>query len=159
LKTTSTTEANRLIIITTKAEPNFLCCPERRRLTAIRARWAKPPISPFIRNASSSKRDAKLHWYFHNFFFFFFLKLLFDLSINYFSQNGHGNDGDDPDVVQVTLGHNDRRFGFSVVGGLEEGFPPRIDEIAPGKDRRVGWKEGKLQTVISKYEQTWLCEV
>lgn len=32
----------------------------------------------------------------------------------------------------MTLGHNDRRFGFSVVGGLEEGFPPRIDEIAPG---------------------------
>lgn len=68
------------------------------------------------------------------------------MSINYFSQNGHGNDGDDPDVVQVTLGHNDRRFGFSVVGGLEEGFPPRIDEIAPGKDRRVGWKEGRKAT-------------
>lgn len=38
----------------------------------------------------------------------------------------------DPDVVQVTLGPHDRRFGFSVVGGKEEGFPPRIDEIAKG---------------------------
>ena len=38
----------------------------------------------------------------------------------------------DPDVVAVTLGPHDRRFGFSVVGGKEEGFPPRIDEIAKG---------------------------
>jgi hypothetical protein len=36
------------------------------------------------------------------------------------------------ETVQVTLGPNDRRFGFSVVGGLEEGFRPRIDEIASG---------------------------
>ena len=36
------------------------------------------------------------------------------------------------ETLQVTLGPNDRRFGFSVVGGLEEGFRPRIDEIAPG---------------------------
>ena len=36
------------------------------------------------------------------------------------------------DRVDVTLGPDDRRFGFSVVGGREEGFPPRIDEIAPG---------------------------
>jgi len=39
---------------------------------------------------------------------------------------------DDPEVVMVRLGPNDRRFGFSVVGGSEEGFPPRIDEIASG---------------------------
>jgi hypothetical protein len=57
----------------------------------------------------------------------------------------------------VTLGHNDRRFGFSVVGGLEEGFPPRIDEIAPGKNsqKQKKTKMGRLQTVISKYKQTW----
>lgn len=26
----------------------------------------------------------------------------------------------------------DKRFGFSVIGGREEGFPPCIDEITPG---------------------------
>ena len=41
----------------------------------------------------------------------------------------------DGDLVDVTLGPNDRRFGFSVVGGLEEGFAPRIDEIAKGNSR------------------------
>lgn len=46
------------------------------------------------------------------------------------AENGSAPDGD---VVDVTLGPNDRRFGFSVVGGSEEGFPPRIDEIAAGK--------------------------
>ena len=54
----------------------------------------------------------------------FFICLLF------LAQNAEG----DPDVVEVTLGPNDRRFGFSVVGGQEEGFPPRIDEIAKGKE-------------------------
>ncbi|XP_071521701.1 LOW QUALITY PROTEIN: uncharacterized protein sdt [Panulirus ornatus] len=42
-----------------------------------------------------------------------------------------------PDGVAITeinlfLGPADRRFGFSVVGGVDEGFPPRIDEIAKG---------------------------
>ncbi|XP_063846036.1 uncharacterized protein LOC135091903 [Scylla paramamosain] len=32
--------------------------------------------------------------------------------------------------VHLFLGPADRRFGFSVVGGRDEGFPPRIDEIA-----------------------------
>ena len=28
---------------------------------------------------------------------------------------------------------NDERFGFSVMGGIEEGFLPRVDEILQGK--------------------------
>lgn len=28
---------------------------------------------------------------------------------------------------------NDRRFGFSVVGGVGEGVPPRVDDIQPGR--------------------------
>ncbi|CAG7819173.1 unnamed protein product, partial [Allacma fusca] len=32
--------------------------------------------------------------------------------------------------VTVALDKGDRRFGFSVIGGREEGFPPCIDEIS-----------------------------
>ena len=35
--------------------------------------------------------------------------------------------------VHLFLGPTDRRFGFSVVGGMDEGFSPRIDEMAKGK--------------------------
>ena len=28
---------------------------------------------------------------------------------------------------------NDTRFGFSVVGGVDEGLTPRVDDIQPGK--------------------------
>ncbi|XP_021936088.1 uncharacterized protein LOC110837834 isoform X2 [Zootermopsis nevadensis] len=31
---------------------------------------------------------------------------------------------------------NDRRFGFSVVGGVGEGVPPRVDDIQPVRRRR-----------------------
>ncbi|XP_042210007.1 uncharacterized protein LOC121857817 isoform X3 [Homarus americanus] len=34
--------------------------------------------------------------------------------------------------INLFLGPADRRFGFSVVGGVDEGFPPRIDEMAKG---------------------------
>lgn len=34
--------------------------------------------------------------------------------------------------ICIDLGVDDRRFGFSVTGGVDEGFPPRIDEITPG---------------------------
>lgn len=35
--------------------------------------------------------------------------------------------------MSLFLGPADRRFGFSVVGGVGEKFPPRIEEIAKGK--------------------------
>ena len=35
------------------------------------------------------------------------------------------------------MGPSDRRFGFSVMGGIDEGFPPRIDDIAPGTNQIV----------------------
>lgn len=28
---------------------------------------------------------------------------------------------------------DEKRFGFSVMGGIDEGFPPRIDNIVKGK--------------------------
>jgi hypothetical protein len=34
--------------------------------------------------------------------------------------------------VMVDMRLGEKRFGFSVMGGLDEGFPPRIDDIAPG---------------------------
>lgn len=39
-------------------------------------------------------------------------------------------------IIQVTCAmlNGDKRFGFSVIGGREEGFPPCIDEITPGKN-------------------------
>ena len=33
-------------------------------------------------------------------------------------------------VLELT--ENEKRFGFSVVGGVDEGFRPRIDEIVEG---------------------------
>ncbi|XP_057315280.1 protein PALS1-like [Hydractinia symbiolongicarpus] len=35
-------------------------------------------------------------------------------------------------VIYIVMEPSDRRFGFSVMGGLDEGFPPKIDNIAPG---------------------------
>ena len=34
--------------------------------------------------------------------------------------------------VLLELTENEKRFGFSVVGGVDEGFRPRIDEIVEG---------------------------
>jgi hypothetical protein len=31
------------------------------------------------------------------------------------------------------MASNDRRFGFSVVGGVDEGVSPRVDDVQPGK--------------------------
>ena len=33
----------------------------------------------------------------------------------------------------LTLFANEKRFGFSVMGGLDEGFAPRINDITVGK--------------------------
>ena len=40
----------------------------------------------------------------------------------------------DDHVIDVTVEMmpGEKRFGFSVMGGSDEGFPPRIDEIASG---------------------------
>ncbi|XP_012557503.1 protein PALS1 isoform X1 [Hydra vulgaris] len=35
-------------------------------------------------------------------------------------------------TILIEMGPSDRRFGFSVMGGIDEGFPPRIDDISPG---------------------------
>ncbi|KAK3881977.1 hypothetical protein Pcinc_013616 [Petrolisthes cinctipes] len=42
-------------------------------------------------------------------------------------------DGERSREVSLFLGPTDRRFGFSVVGGVGEKFPPRIEEMAKGK--------------------------
>lgn len=36
-------------------------------------------------------------------------------------------------AVNVRILGDEKRFGFSVMGGVDEGFPPRIDEISKGK--------------------------
>ena len=35
-------------------------------------------------------------------------------------------------TITIELDPDDVRFGFSVVGGYDAGFPPRIDEISEG---------------------------
>jgi hypothetical protein len=35
--------------------------------------------------------------------------------------------------VVLCMASTDRRFGFSVVGGVDEGLTPRVDDIQPGK--------------------------
>ena len=35
--------------------------------------------------------------------------------------------------VNVRILGDEKRFGFSVMGGVDEGFPPRIDEISKGE--------------------------
>ena len=35
--------------------------------------------------------------------------------------------------MHLQLKEDDVRFGFSLIGGEDEGFLPRIDEVAPGK--------------------------
>ena len=36
--------------------------------------------------------------------------------------------------VNVRILGDEKRFGFSVMGGTDEGFPPRIDDISEGKN-------------------------
>ena len=38
----------------------------------------------------------------------------------------------------LEIGSNDERFGFSVMGGLEEGFLPSVDAILKGKKTMMG---------------------
>ena len=39
--------------------------------------------------------------------------------------------------VNVRILGDEKRFGFSVMGGVDEGFPPRIDEVSPGMKRSL----------------------
>ena len=39
--------------------------------------------------------------------------------------------------VNVRILGDEKRFGFSVMGGEDEGFPPRIDEISEGMCYRI----------------------
>ncbi|VDI13837.1 Hypothetical predicted protein [Mytilus galloprovincialis] len=48
------------------------------------------------------------------------------------------NDNSTLSVIEVIdetlhLGENDKRYGFSIMGGVDEGFCPRIEDIAEGK--------------------------
>ena len=52
--------------------------------------------------------------------------------------------------VNVRILGDEKRFGFSVMGGTDEGFPPRIDEISPGivsfykSFKKATWPRGHL---------------
>jgi hypothetical protein len=35
--------------------------------------------------------------------------------------------------INVRIVGEEKRFGFSVMGGIDEGFPPRIDNIVKGR--------------------------
>ncbi|GFY39895.1 MAGUK p55 subfamily member 5 [Trichonephila inaurata madagascariensis] len=48
------------------------------------------------------------------------------------TENGTSSPEENNDVVTINLGPTDKRFGFSVVGGCDEGFVPRIENITPG---------------------------
>ena len=37
--------------------------------------------------------------------------------------------------VQLAMGTDCKRFGFSVIGGADEGIRPKIDDIAEGRFR------------------------
>lgn len=52
---------------------------------------------------------------------------------NGYSENMMANGSDDAVEfsVNVRILGDEKRFGFSVMGGVDEGFPPRIDEISP----------------------------
>lgn len=34
--------------------------------------------------------------------------------------------------VKLQLGDDDKRYGFSIMGGADEGFCPRVEDIAKG---------------------------
>ncbi|KAJ8046012.1 hypothetical protein HOLleu_09160 [Holothuria leucospilota] len=36
--------------------------------------------------------------------------------------------------VLLVMGEGDPRFGFSFIGGVDEGLPPTVDEMLPGKE-------------------------
>ncbi|CAG0881449.1 unnamed protein product [Cyprideis torosa] len=52
----------------------------------------------------------------------------------YFNDYYYLNDYDGTRNVQVFMGPGDTRFGFSVIGGCDEGFMPIIDEISEGSN-------------------------
>ncbi|XP_054757910.1 uncharacterized protein LOC129264065 [Lytechinus pictus] len=47
------------------------------------------------------------------------------------SSNKHVEEVEMTTILEI--GPNDQRFGFSVMGGLEEGFLPSVDAILQGK--------------------------
>ena len=36
-------------------------------------------------------------------------------------------------VIHLQMEEDEPRFGFSVMGGEDEGFPPRVDEVSMGE--------------------------
>lgn len=54
--------------------------------------------------------------------------------------------------VVVDMKPGERRFGFSVMGGLDEGFPPRIDDIAPGKFQGFGRNRIKAYGMFTSFK-------
>lgn len=57
-----------------------------------------------------------------------------DIAVELFQLLGFYYIFEQEQIIQVTCAmlNGDKRFGFSVIGGREEGFPPCIDEITPG---------------------------
>ncbi|KAF8795813.1 MAGUK p55 subfamily member 5 like protein [Argiope bruennichi] len=51
--------------------------------------------------------------------------------LNQTKENGGSEPERSTDEVTINLGATDKRFGFSVVGGCDEGFVPRIENITP----------------------------
>ena len=41
--------------------------------------------------------------------------------------------------LEISMGDDCRRFGFSVIGGADEGIPPKIDDIAKGECQPRLW--------------------
>ena len=42
--------------------------------------------------------------------------------------------------VDLFMSDDDKRFGFSVIGGYDEGIAPRVDDITAGR-----WKMGLVE--------------
>ncbi|XP_038075964.1 uncharacterized protein LOC119743625 [Patiria miniata] len=56
-----------------------------------------------------------------------------NLNDNFAIQDGDDDDNNQEASVVLEMLDDDERFGFSVMGGIEEGFLPKVDEILPGK--------------------------
>ncbi|GFU54969.1 uncharacterized protein NPIL_504991 [Nephila pilipes] len=75
-------------------------------------------------------------------------------------ENGTNAPEEGNDVVTINLGPTDKRFGFSVVGGCDEGFVPRIENITPGmaRQRKYSWYCFRVAHVQETIE-VWLLQV
>lgn len=47
------------------------------------------------------------------------------------------NDNFELKYITLRLNSNDRRFGFSIIGGCDELMSPEIEDISPGKNHFI----------------------